>query len=124
MATIAKERAAVAAPPRRRRPEVSWSAWLWIAPALILVLVFFIYPLINTIILSFQNADSTTFVGLKNYQRIFTDPNMLEVLKNPAIWRGLLLPERSQLYLAGSQLAVIPSSSHGRIVPPGRCRGR
>jgi|SRR6266568_298913 len=86
MATIAKERAAVAAPPRRRRPEVSWSAWLWIAPALILVLVFFIYPLINTIILSFQNQDSTAFVGLKNYQRIFTDSNMIEVLKNNLLW--------------------------------------
>jgi alpha-glucoside transport system permease protein len=86
MATIAKERAAVAAPPRRRRPEISWSAWLWIAPAVVLVLIFFIYPLISTIIFSFQNADSTQFVGLKNYQRVFTDPNMLEVLKNNLIW--------------------------------------
>lgn len=90
MATIAKERTAVTAPPRRSWEGISWSAWIWIAPAVILLLLFFIYPLINTLILSFEKTDSlgdvTGFVGLRNYQFIFTDPGMLDVLKNNLIW--------------------------------------
>jgi alpha-glucoside transport system permease protein len=90
MATIAKERTAVTARPRRSREGNSWSAWIWIAPAVILLSIFFIYPLIQTIIFSFQRTDSLGdvigWVGLKNYQFVFTDPGMLEVLKNNLIW--------------------------------------
>jgi alpha-glucoside transport system permease protein len=60
--------------------------WFWIAPALILLLVFLIYPVINTIILSFQNANSTEFVGFANYKYIFTDEKMLTPLKNNLLW--------------------------------------
>ncbi len=87
MATITEKRTA---PPRRSLEGISWSAWLWIAPAVILLLLFFIYPLINTIILSFQRTDQLGnvlgWVGLKNYQTIFTDPSLLDVLKNNLIW--------------------------------------
>jgi len=91
MATIAKERAAaVTAPPGRRWEGVTWSAWLWIAPAVILLLVFFIYPLVQTIILSFQKTDLlgnvTGFVGWKNYQQVFTDASLLGAIKNNLIW--------------------------------------
>jgi alpha-glucoside transport system permease protein len=90
MATIANKRTAATAPPRRNRERTNWSAWIWIAPAVILLLVFFIYPLIDTLILSLEKTDAlgdvTGFVGLKNYQVIFTDPSMLGVLKNNLIW--------------------------------------
>jgi alpha-glucoside transport system permease protein len=90
MATIAKERVTVAAPPRRSGPRISWSAWIWIAPAVILLLAFFFYPLIQTIILSFSNTDLlgniTGFVGWKNYQFVFTDADLLGALKNNLIW--------------------------------------
>jgi alpha-glucoside transport system permease protein len=64
----------------------NWWFLLWIAPAVILLLFFFIYPLLLTIQFSFQNGDSTRFVGLKNYQVIFTNPLMVEVLKNNLLW--------------------------------------
>lgn len=87
MATIATtERAAVAVPPRPKRRSVSWSAWLWIAPAVVLLGVFFIWPFIDTVWLSLNNADSTAFVGLKNYGLIFTSQNLLIVLRNNLIW--------------------------------------
>jgi multiple sugar transport system permease protein len=39
----------------------NWKAWLYLAPALILVVIFLIYPLINTIFISFMNDyDYTT----------------------------------------------------------------
>ncbi len=90
MATIAKERVTAAAPPRRRGPGITWSAWIWIAPAVILLLAFFFYPLIQTIILSFEKTDLlgnvTGFVGWKNYQTVFTDSKLLGALKNNLIW--------------------------------------
>lgn len=60
--------------------------WLWIGPAVVLVLIYLVYPVINTIWLSLQNASSSGFVGLKNYQVIFTSGALLDVLKNNAIW--------------------------------------
>ena|SRR2546426_6188739 len=90
MATMAKEeRISVAVPPRRRR-EISWSAWFWVGPAVVLILLFFIYPMILTIVTSFQSTDTlgnvTGFVGLKWYRVIFTDPAMLTVLRNNLLW--------------------------------------
>ena len=84
MATIVE--LPTSAPEPRKRRAGSRSAWIWIAPALALELVFFIYPLLNSIWLSFFNSDSTEFVGLRNYRHIFTDPALLEVLKNNLIW--------------------------------------
>lgn len=89
MATMAKERVSVAIPPRKNR-EISWSAWIWIGPAVLLILLFFIYPMILTIVTSLESTDTlgnvTGFVGLKWYKIIFTDPNMLTVLRNNLLW--------------------------------------
>ncbi|WP_376796568.1 carbohydrate ABC transporter permease [Thermogemmatispora sp.] len=71
---------------RRRRLHLPLEAWAWIAPAVLLLLLFFIYPFINTILLSFENADSTRFVGFQNYRAIFSDPEMLGVLRNNLLW--------------------------------------
>jgi alpha-glucoside transport system permease protein len=60
--------------------------WVWLLPGLFLLVVFLIYPVVNTIGLSFKNADSSAFAGLKNYAYIFTDPSMLIVLRNNALW--------------------------------------
>src|SRR5258708_12591059 len=90
MATMAKESVSVALPPHKERREISWSAFLWIAPTVVLMLVFFIYPMIGTVVATFQNKLSTAFVGFKNYNTIFTNPNMLLQLKNNLIW--LFLP--------------------------------
>ena len=88
MATIATtESAAVTVPPRpKRRGISSWSAWLWVAPTVLLMGIFFIWPFISTIWLSLGNADTTAFVGLKNYGLIFSNPNLLIVLRNNLIW--------------------------------------
>ncbi|HET6451414.1 MAG TPA: sugar ABC transporter permease [Spirochaetia bacterium] len=60
--------------------------WLWLAPAAILLVVFLIYPAVNTAVLSFFNATSTQPVGFANYRYIFTDPAMLVVLRNNLVW--------------------------------------
>ncbi len=65
---------------RRFRP------WLWLAPALALLLIFLVYPTIQTIYYSFMNANSTKAVGLANYVFAFTNPAMLSSFRNNLVW--------------------------------------
>ncbi len=75
--------------PSQRRPShwrESLSPWIWVAPALLLLGIFLLYPLIVTVVLSLMNSDSSRFVGLKNYGLIFTSSAFLEVLENNLLW--------------------------------------
>jgi alpha-glucoside transport system permease protein len=60
--------------------------WLWVGPALALLILFLIYPTINTIYLSFLNANSTEPVGLANYAYVFGSESTLISLRNSAYW--------------------------------------
>jgi alpha-glucoside transport system permease protein len=70
--------------------RVSWREqvipWLWAGPAIIITLIFLVWPVLSTIWLSFQSFDSSSFVGLKNYKFIFTSADMLNVLENNILW--------------------------------------
>lgn len=68
----------------RRRSTVR--PWLWLAPALLFLLTFLLYPVFNTLYLSVLGRDSERFVGLANYQYVFTDATMLSALRNNALW--------------------------------------
>lgn len=70
--------------PDKRRPAIR--PWLWIAPAVILLTVFLIYPSVNTLWLSFFDRASVEFVGLDNYLFVFTNSAMLIALRNNLIW--------------------------------------
>ncbi|AEJ18982.1 carbohydrate ABC transporter permease [Gracilinema caldarium] len=69
-----------------RRVSRNLRPWLWLLPALSLLFVFLVYPALHTVALSFLDAKSANFVGLANYIYIFTDPNMLIVLRNNVLW--------------------------------------
>jgi alpha-glucoside transport system permease protein len=74
-------------PSRGRRGRHSvWRPWLWLGLAILLMAIFQVYPMLNTIVLSFFNDDSTAFVGLKNYGLIFTNRSLLGVLWNNVLW--------------------------------------
>ncbi len=60
--------------------------WLWIAPAMLFLIVFLIYPTINTVILSFQDKTGQTFVGLDNYAYFFSSSATLVSLRNSVLW--------------------------------------
>jgi alpha-glucoside transport system permease protein len=60
--------------------------WLWVGPALILLTLYLVYPTINTIYLSFLNANSTQSVGLSNYAYVFTSESTLNSLRNNVFW--------------------------------------
>lgn len=60
--------------------------WLWLAPALALLTLFLLYPMLSTTLLSFYDATSTKFVGLANYVFAFTDDEMLRAFRNNFFW--------------------------------------
>ena len=60
--------------------------YVFVGPALVILAVFLVYPVINTIVVSFKDANSSGFVGLDNYRFVFTDPSMLRSIRNTAMW--------------------------------------
>jgi alpha-glucoside transport system permease protein len=60
--------------------------YVFVGPALVTLAVFLVYPVFNTIFISFQSSNSTEFVGLDNYRFVFTDVNMLRSIRNTAGW--------------------------------------
>jgi alpha-glucoside transport system permease protein len=70
--------------PERLRENVR--PYLFIGPALVLLSVFLIYPVVNTVLLSFRDAHGVESVGLDNYEFVFTNDSMLRSLRNTAMW--------------------------------------
>jgi alpha-glucoside transport system permease protein len=74
--------------PRRAAGRVR--PWLWLAPALIFLGVFLVYPTIATIVRSFQDRRGDSFIGLENYQWFFGQEGTLIALRNNVLWVVLL----------------------------------
>ncbi len=74
--------------PERAKPRIR--PWLWLAPALLFLGIFLVYPTIGTIIRSFQNRAGTEFIGLGNYAWFFGNAGALSALKNNVLWVVLL----------------------------------
>ncbi|ELV05389.1 carbohydrate ABC transporter permease, partial [Brachyspira hampsonii] len=68
--------------------------WIFLAPALFFIAVFSIYPLFETIVLSFmkQNRGVLTFAGIENYKRLFSDQYFFISLKNSLIYLIIQVP--------------------------------
>ena len=68
--------------------EANTAAWFFLAPALLLIFVFFFLPVAASLVLSvtdfdiygIANPSNTRFVGLSNYVRL---------LKTPDFWNAL-----------------------------------
>jgi alpha-glucoside transport system permease protein len=68
------------------RHREGFRPYVFVGPALVILSVFLVYPVINTIVLSFKGANSKGFVGLDNYRFVFTDPGMLNSIRNTFGW--------------------------------------
>jgi alpha-glucoside transport system permease protein len=60
--------------------------YVFVGPALVILAVFLVYPVINTIFISFGDRQGEGFVGLDNYEFVFTDDGMLRAIRNTAGW--------------------------------------
>jgi alpha-glucoside transport system permease protein len=70
--------------PERTRPK--FRPWLWIGPAVLLLLFYLVYPVLNTAYLSLFDAKSILFVGIDNYIYAFTNRDMLAAMGNNVLW--------------------------------------
>lgn len=60
------------------------NGWLFIAPAVLLISVFLVYPIFRSLFLSFYSGRGMMmkFVGLGNVARLWSDPVFIQALKN------------------------------------------
>jgi multiple sugar transport system permease protein len=84
--------------------ENNGKAWLYLLPALVLLGVFMIYPLIDVCVYSveegYNSASQTYFgVGTYNYSYILHDPYFLQALKNTLILVVITVPVSTGLAL-------------------------
>jgi alpha-glucoside transport system permease protein len=70
--------------PERRRAAVR--PWLWLAPGLVLLTLYLIYPTLRTLFLSFQDRRSETFVGADNYVDLFGAGSFWQIILNTGLW--------------------------------------
>ncbi len=103
--------------PAVRRQQARYAV-LFIAPALLIYLVFMIYPFLNTIYLSFTNWDGITankdWVGLSNYARIFGEGAALKAFVNNIVW--VILGTISPVVLGLFEALLVWSGARGSLV--------
>jgi raffinose/stachyose/melibiose transport system permease protein len=104
---------------RRGRPFWRLTPYLFLAPALIWYFIFLVYPMYQSLVISFMDWDGLSadirFVGLENYRMIFfADDTARLALRNNILWTigTLLIPTTIGLLLA----VALDRSLRGRTV--------
>jgi len=74
--------------------ENSPQAWLFLLPALLIIIVFNVIPLIQTFIISFQKGtlNNLEFNGLRNYLVVLQDPKFHTALFNTSVYAVVVVP--------------------------------
>ena len=79
----------------------NYTRWLFVLPAIIIVLALFVYPIISSFYFSFTNKNlirpTYDFVGLDNY---------IAVLKDKGFWNAFLNSLKWTIFSLGGQLLV------------------
>ncbi len=70
--------------PEKILRRVQWLAFL--TPALVLVALVLLAPIVQTFVWSFMDKRVENYVGFDNYIALFTDPDFLSVLVNNLLW--------------------------------------
>jgi multiple sugar transport system permease protein len=87
---------------RRQRRDILW-AMLFIGPQFLGLIVFSLIPVISSFILSVMQWDGLgerEFVGLRNFQEQFADPNFREAMLNTFVYTIIAVPGSVALSLA------------------------
>lgn len=100
----------------KKRRSSKTTIILYLAPAVILFVMFILYPVINTIYLSFNSwkgiyGSPVNFVGLTNYK---------QVLQNEAFWKSLL---NSFFFMVGGFCVLMPLSFGLALIITSKLRG-
>lgn len=92
-----------------------WKAWLYLSPAIILLLVFTVYPIVNTLYMAFANgygmmsaAGGQKFeFGIENFKKVLEWGGFLTAMKNTLLLCVLTVPISTILALL---IAVVLNS--------------
>lgn len=76
----------------------NYHGYLFIAPFIIAFLIFGLYPVYNTVALSFTDttlmSKTSNFVGLKNFERLFADDVFMKAVRNTwLVWILNFIPQ-------------------------------
>ena len=107
-------------PPSRRRHSgrrrEGWAAWILALPFCLLFLVFTLWPVAQSLFMSFTDTKakdlrtpfSVDIIGIDNYTRAFSDETFLHAIRNTAYFVLLGVPLTMTLALAAAvALAVV-----------------
>ncbi|MBA6433038.1 MULTISPECIES: carbohydrate ABC transporter permease [Streptomyces] len=96
--------------PRRRAHSRHWTAWGFLAPVTLYLILFYAYPLYRNLDLSLRDYTVRSFVhggapftGLANYQTVFDDPTFAPALAHTVMFTAVCLFFQ---YAIGLALAV------------------
>ncbi|QXE03368.1 carbohydrate ABC transporter permease [Terribacillus sp. DMT04] len=81
-------------PARSLRLKNTLIGWSFVSLASVLIGIFYFYPMVQALILSFQSGSGVnlSFVGFENYVRLFQDPVFLTTVKNTVIYLIIQVP--------------------------------
>ena len=89
---------------RDDRMRTAIRPWLFLAPALLFLSLYLVYPVFETIRLSLYNANGSRFIGFSNYIWAAGDANFRQSLLNNFLWL-LIVPALSTAF--GLVIAVL-----------------
>lgn len=77
-----------------KRNQRQWAPWLFLAPGILMFLVYVVMPIFQSIWISFEDWDGLgprTWIGLDNYVELFQDEAFYTSLYNNILWLVLYL---------------------------------
>ena len=88
-----------------RKRDERVDAYIFVAPAVILLIAFLVVPMIYTVYFSgfkyqIMKPDAMKFIGFENYQKLFSDKNFWLALKNTVYFTVIVVPCQCVLALA------------------------
>lgn len=79
---------------KRKFSKIDMTAWLFIVPSVILIVLFIFYPMVQAFITSFQTGigNNMHFNGIDNYIRLFSDETFKKSLFNTVLYLIVQVP--------------------------------
>ncbi|MFD2215603.1 carbohydrate ABC transporter permease [Metabacillus endolithicus] len=79
---------------KKRITKTTLIGWSFITLASVLICIFYFYPMVHALIMSFQSGTGTNlkFTGLDNYARLLKDPTFITAVKNTVIYLIIQVP--------------------------------
>jgi multiple sugar transport system permease protein len=110
---------AALAPETKAKGRRSLEALPFLAPFAVLYIVFLVYPLGKGVWISLHDWELVgprhSFVGLANYQALFTDPLFWKAARNTVLFVVLTVPSMTVLALALALAVNRPTRLHGAL---------